>query len=155
LRTGVGCAGLAECGLGTAKQDSFVSVQGIPLEVQGFIADHIESVVQLEVLLHLYAKPNTDYRAADIGKELAIDQAWAGAQLQNLCARGLLTCVQGPDPSYRYGPRSPDMSRAVAGLAQAYADRRVSVIGLIFSKPGDQLRNFADAFKLRKDGPNA
>jgi hypothetical protein len=132
-----------------------VSAQGIAPEVQAFIADHIESVVQVEVLLHLYGHPTTDYRASDIGKGLAIDPAWADAQLQNLCARGLLTCGPGADPAYRYGPKSPDMERAVAGLARAYADRRVTVIGLIFSKPSDQLRNFADAFRLRKDGPNA
>jgi hypothetical protein len=132
-----------------------VSAQGIAPEVQAFIADHIESVVQVEVLLHLYAHPTTDYRPSEIGKELAIDPTWADAQLQNLCARGLLACGKGPDPAYRYGPKSPEMERAVAGLARAYADRRVTVIGLIFSKPSDQLRNFADAFRLRKDGPNA
>jgi hypothetical protein len=45
------------------------------------------------------------------------------------------------------------MDRAIAGLAQAYTDRRVSVITLIFSKPVDKLRSFTDAFKLRRDDP--
>jgi len=33
----------------------------------------------------------------------------------------------------------------------SYADRRVTVIGLIFSKPVDKIRSFADAFRIRKD----
>ena len=44
-----------------------------------------------------------------------------------------------------------DLHRAVAGLAREYAARRVTVIGLIFSKPVDKIRSFADAFRLRRD----
>jgi hypothetical protein len=128
-----------------------VSDPQIPQEVQAFIADHIESVVQLEVLLLLHAAPQRVLSAADIGTELRIDPAWAGEQLVNLCSRGILTCTTTGESLYRYSPRTPEMDRAVAGLAQAYTDRRVTVIGLIFSKPVDKIRSFADAFRLRKD----
>ena len=30
---------------------------------------------------------------------------------------------------------------------------RVTVIGMIFSKPIDKIRSFADAFRIRKDKP--
>lgn len=130
-----------------------MSESQIPQEVQAFIADHIESVVQLEVLLLLHAAPQRVFSAAEIGRELRIDAAWAAQQLVNLCSRGVLTCTGTTDPVYRYGPRTPEMDRAVADLAQAYADRRVTVIGLIFSKPVDKIRTFADAFRLRKDKP--
>lgn len=127
----------------------------IPQEVQTFIADHIESVVQLEVLLLLHANTQRVFSAADIGRELRIDPAWAAEQLINLCSRGVLTCTNATDSLYRYGPRKPEMSQAVNGLARAYADRRVTIIGLIFSKPVDKIRSFADAFRLRKDKPGA
>jgi hypothetical protein len=48
---------------------------------------------------------------------------------------------------------TPALDAAVAQLAKDYAERRVSVITLIFSKPVDKLRTFADAFRLRKDKP--
>jgi hypothetical protein len=130
-----------------------VSDPQIAQEVQAFIADHIESVVQLEVLLLLHANPQRIFSAADIATELRIDPAWAGEQLVNLCSRGILACTSPAQGLYRYGPRIPEMDRAITGLAQAYADRRVTVIGLIFSKPVDKIRSFADAFRLRKDKP--
>ena len=36
-------------------------------------------------------------------------------------------------------------------MATAYASHRVSIIGLIFSKPTSNLKTFADAFRIRKD----
>lgn len=127
--------------------------EGIPPDVISFIADHIESVVQLEVLLLLQATPATEYAAVELAKKLAIDPVWAEGQLTNLCNRGLLTSTPPPNSLYRYAPKAPELDRAARGLAQAYADRRVSVISAIFSKPSEQIRSFADAFKLRRDNP--
>ena len=124
---------------------------GIPPDVRQFIADHIDSVLQLEILLLLLREPEKDFAVADVVTELRVDLAFVTEQLENLCARGMLTCVQGEKKLYRYGPRTPETQRAIEGLRTAYADRRVSVISLIFAKPVDKLRSFADAFRLRKD----
>ena len=48
----------------------------------------------------------------------------------------------------RYGPEPIDDRSA---LDRAYAERRVTVINLIFSKPIDKLRSFADAFRIKKE----
>lgn len=138
------------------QRDIVVSAEEIPHDVRSLIHDHIESVVQLEALLLLQARPQQDFPASEVGKELRIEQSWAAEQLNHLCARGFAACLDagaGNPPVYRYGPRSVEMDRAIHGLAQAYADRRVSVITLIFSKPADKLRSFTDAFKLRRDNP--
>ena len=134
------------------QRDIAVSAEEIPQEVRSLIHDHIESVVQLEALLLLQARPQQVFPASEVGKELRIEQSWAAEQLNHLCARGFAACLDagaGTPPVYRYGPRSVEMDRAIKGLAQAYADRRVSVITMIFSKPADKLRSFTDAFKLR------
>jgi hypothetical protein len=131
-----------------------VGEAGISQTVQAFVADHIDSVLQLEVLLLLRGRPGTEFVARDIADELKIDPTWVEAQLENMCARGLLAC---PDASvnprrFRYEPKAPDLSAVVDELARAYADRRVSVISLIFSKPpASPIRTFADAFRFRKD----
>jgi hypothetical protein len=127
----------------------------IPPVVSAFIADHIDSVVQLELLLLLRAEPQKSFRPTVLAKGLAIDPVWAEGQLRKLCSSGVLSCTQAPEPAYQYAPRTPELHLAVQGLAQAYADRRVSVIALIFSKPSEQLRSFSDAFRLRKDEPDA
>jgi predicted ArsR family transcriptional regulator len=125
--------------------------QGIPTEVRQLIADHIDSVLQLEVLLLLLASPDREFSVEDLATELRVDVAFVSEQLANLCNRGMLTCRTEGRPLYKYGPRTPELDRAIQGLRVAYADRRVSVISLIFAKPVDKLRSFADAFRLRKD----
>jgi hypothetical protein len=123
----------------------------IPSNVRAFLNDHVESVVQVEVLLLLYAEPARAFSTADVVSALRIEPAWAEAQLSNLCARGMLAA--NGDGDYHWAPRTAEIEAAVAGLARAYADRRVTVIGLIYAKPapGDPLRSFADAFRIRKD----
>jgi hypothetical protein len=121
----------------------------LPQAVQSFIAGHIDSAVQLELLLLIH-RTRATWDASTVSAELKIDAGWAGSQLALLCDQGLLRCNPGPPAVYEYHPRTTELDAAVAALAAAYADRRVSVISLIYSKPTDNLRAFADAFRLRK-----
>lgn len=121
----------------------------IPANVRSFVHDHVESVVQVEVLLLLQAEPGRAFCGADVVAALRVEPAWARAQLSELAARGIL--VEAAPGAYRFAPRTAEIEAAVAGLARAYADRRVTVIGLIYAKPSEPLRSFADAFRLRKD----
>lgn len=57
----------------------------------------------------------------------------------------------GEQESFRYSPASEDVDLRVDQVAEAYAKRRTTVIGLIFSGPSEGVRGFADAFKLRED----
>ena len=108
--------------------------------------------MQLEVLLLLAGQPGRAWSAPDLAQQLRIDAAWVEGELRGMAGRGLAAVSEGPPPAqFRYEPRSPEQAAAVAELAQAYADRRVTVIGLIYSKPVDKLRSFADAFRIRKD----
>jgi hypothetical protein len=132
-----------------------VSESDIPKPVRDFVTEHIDSVLQLEVLLLLVAQPARWFTPDDVGTELRIEPRWVSSQLERLCAANVLTCNSDARPaSYRYDSTRTDQDAAVQGLAAAYAQRRVSVISLIFSKPVDRLRSFADAFRLRKDKPD-
>ena len=123
----------------------------IPSEVRAFIAGYLDSVVQLETLLMLHAAPDKGWQAEDLARELRIDRGWAEGQLEGLCQQGLLASSEaGGVREYRYAPAAA-LRGAVDGLARAYAERRVTVISLIFAKPADSLRAFSDAFRLRKD----
>ena len=123
----------------------------ITREIASFLADHIDSVVELEALLLLYSNPEKSWTASEIARELRIDPSWPRTELQRLCARNVLSCAPGNEPVYRYAPRDPAIDQAVGALAKAYEDRRVTIIGLIFSKPVDKLKTFADAFRIRKE----
>jgi hypothetical protein len=132
-----------------------VDDDGIPPRVKQFITDHVESVMQLEVLLLLASQPGRAWNAADLAQQLRIDAGWVDAQIRNMAAAGIVTLDEStPPPQFHYDPRTAELAQTVQGLAHAYADRRVTVIGLIFSKPVDKIRSFADAFRLRKDKPD-
>ena len=130
---------------------------GVSAEVSNFLADHIESVLELELLLVLRGDAARTWTATDLATQLRIDPAFAAAQLEKFYDRRLLSAERGtdrPDPTYRYAPSSAELDAAVAAVAAAYATHRVTVIGLIFSKPTSNLRTFADAFRIRKDKPS-
>ena len=130
---------------------------GLPDDVVRFIGDHINSVEQLEVLLLLRATRPKAWDADAVAKELRIAPISAGERLEDLSVRGLAAASEEPAAGYRYSPRTGELDRAVGRLASVYAERRVSVITQIFSKPedatptpGDNIRLFSDAFKFRK-----
>ena len=123
----------------------------IPGDVRTLIGRHIDSVVQLELLLLLHRGRDRTWTADDVARELRIEPAWTAAQLDQLVERRLLRAVEKKPPSYRYDPATPELGQTIESLARAYADRRVTLIALIYSKPTVSLRTFADAFRFRKD----
>jgi hypothetical protein len=128
-----------------------VAESDISPAIHDFVVEHIDSVLQLEVLLLLYAHRARSYTVNDIVQELRIDANWLAGELSRLCAAGILTCSSNNPPMYQYQPARKELDDAVTGLADTYAQRRVSVVSLIFNKPIDRLKSFADAFRLRKD----
>mgnify|MGYP001559559089 CR=1 FL=1 len=116
-----------------------------------FILSVIDSLGQLEVLLLLRAHPDRTWNAKEVSDELRTNPAAATGHLESLFHHGLLFYSDQPAPLYRYQPQSGAMTKAVDVVAQAYRDDRLRVISLIYSKPIDRLRIFADAFKIRKE----
>ena len=55
------------------------------------------------------------------------------------------------EPRYRYEPKSKELESAVDEVSKLYQQRRVTIINLIYSKPVDHVRSFADAFKFKKE----
>ncbi len=128
---------------------------GLPDEVRRLIVDHIESVEQLEILLLLYQQQGRTWTADEVARELRVAASSAGERLEELQRDAILSRVDGEPGRYRYVPASSKLDEAVGGLATAYSERRVTVINLIFSKPVDKIRTFADAFRLRRDDDNS
>jgi hypothetical protein len=128
--------------------------EAIAIEVQEFIVEHVHSVFQLEVLLLLHQNTEKDWSIEAVDKELNVGPEVVRAQLEDLHGRGLVTLRETEVALYRYNPSSLELDRAVNGLAKAYAERRVAIYGLIFSKPVDKVRLFAEAFRLKDDKRN-
>jgi hypothetical protein len=123
----------------------------IPENVRRFIADNINSVEQLEILLLLRQSSSRDWDAETVSKELCSQPSAALMRMNDLLARGFLTGGEPPGRRFRYAPARQGLDQLVEQLAEAYHTMRVSVISLIYSQPSSQVQAFADAFRFRRD----
>jgi hypothetical protein len=117
--------------------------------VRQFIAQHVESAEQLDILLLLQREPDRSWTALDVSRAIYTVPASATMRLEHLAAAGFLESTGGSDPAYAYRPASEELRSQVAELASAYEKDRVGVIKLIFSRPADPVESFSEAFRLR------
>ena len=116
-------------------------------DIKEFIAQHVHSVLQLEVLLLVSQKKDKIWTPAAVGRELHLSAESAKVQLNGL-SRGLLTVDGAGEDLYRYNPSSDELNQTLSQLATAYATQRVAVLTLIFAKPVDKVRMFKEAFRM-------
>ena len=128
-----------------------MSQADIPETVRSFVAQHIESAELLETLLLVHSAPERQWTPEEVARSIYTVPAGATRRLEQLVAMGLVSSNGAPNPAYRYAPSRAGLAAQVDALAAAYRANRVALINLIYARPPDPLRSFADAFKLRKD----
>jgi hypothetical protein len=121
-------------------------------ELRQFIAQHVESVAQLEALLILRQDAQRRWRAEELAQRLYIKPDMGEALLADLVRRGFAV-RHAEEPTYQYDSRDAAADQLVAELDALYHRRRVAVITEIYSKPVNKVQTFADAFRLRRDEP--
>jgi DNA-binding IclR family transcriptional regulator len=122
-------------------------VQAIPRDVAAFLARHIDSVPQLEALLLLWESAGQAWPAPELQARLYIQPETVQAILAGLVGSGLVELTA---DGYRFPPESPQAG-LVSRVAAVYRSRLVEVAGLIHSKASLGLREFARAFRIKKE----
>jgi hypothetical protein len=120
---------------------------GVPKDVEHFLADEIQSVEQLEVLLLLRGAADKWWTAAEVARALVSQVESAENWLERMARSGLL---EADGDRYRYAPHTRAVDETVDRLADSFAKYRVTVISLIFSKPSEHVSVFSDAFRIRR-----
>ncbi len=128
-----------------------MSVNGVPEDARRLVASRITSVEQLEILLLLRRDPQRAWTPGAVAEELRSSESSVSKRLDSLRAGGLVEGTSSSGESYRYAPAADWLGQAVDSLAELYAESPYRVIDLIFAKPIDNLRVYADAFRYRKD----
>jgi hypothetical protein len=95
-----------------------------------FVQVHLPSVEAAEALIAAFRDPQNPLPG--------------GKHADALRAGGLL------DEGYRFRPPSDEIKAHAATLSQAYEERPVTLVRLIYALRDNKIRSFADAFKLRK-----
>jgi hypothetical protein len=119
----------------------------IPGNVRDFILRHIDSVAQLEALLLLRGNPDEIWDIARMAKRLYANEQEIADVLARLCEHGLAAVSEG---GYGYDCKITETQEVVDRLAEVYSRHLIPITNMIHAKPR-RIREFADAFKLRKD----
>jgi hypothetical protein len=122
----------------------------IPNDVRQFIFESIDPIAQLEALLLLRGSPNEEWDAQKVAQRLYISEQEATSLLARLSSEGLIAFSNDKPPLCRYQPDSDDLALIVDRLAETYSKHLVPVTNLVHSKPRTRVREFADAFNLRR-----
>lgn len=117
----------------------------MPEHVRLLLDRHISSVEQLELLFLLHEEPRASFTPEAAARRIGTTGHSARIRLAELVAGGL---TRESDGAYTYAPGAHDA--AVADLRRLYTTHRVRIISRIFDKPPESVRNFADAFRLKK-----
>ena len=121
--------------------------ESIPDDVRDFIIRHIDSVTQLEALLLVRANPGETWTVSTTAQRLYAREQEVAEVLALLYHDGLLSLTE---EVYRYDAATPEQRDLVDRLARLYSRQLIPVTNLIHAKPR-RIRQFADAFRLRKD----
>jgi hypothetical protein len=128
-------------------------MQGVSKVLEDFIRRFIHSVYEVEILMILREDPKKEWDATEVSQVLHIQRDAIGARLKDLVTAGLLTGnVVNGETHYHYHPATAELARTAEELAHAYTNYRLNVINLIASQPLENIRTFADAFRIRKEG---
>jgi hypothetical protein len=123
--------------------------RAIPDNVLQFLQTSIPSVWTLELLLLMRRSPDRSWSAQELDRELRGSALIVSRALAKLIAAGLV--IEESSGVYRYQPARPVLGETIELLAKIYADYPVAVTQAILAAPSEQIRTFADAFRLKKD----
>ncbi len=113
-----------------------------------FIQATIPTVDAAELLLLFHAQPDSAFTLEEAAGRLAPGVATGEIvkRLEAYCSAGILS----RDGSrYRYNTGTP-LAGNVERLAQAYQQRPVTLVRIIYALRDSRIQSFADAFKLRR-----
>jgi hypothetical protein len=117
-----------------------------------FIQRAVPDVDAAQCLVEIYKQPDTawspDQLASSLNPALRLTHARAATYLELFKARGVLEIR--PDRHYQYRPAAMTIDKNVRTLAQAYQERPVTLIRIIYALRDTKIQSFADAFRLRK-----
>jgi hypothetical protein len=127
-------------------------IHGVTQEVSRFILTSIPSVPYLEAVLLLRQEANSAWNAQTLSRFLYISEAKSQAILADLQEAGVVVVEDEEVPAFRYLPASSKLREQIDLLAAIYPKNVVEITNLIHSNSKSKVQQFADAFKLRKDG---
>lgn len=120
-------------------------------QIDRFLVDEIDTVPQLEALLLIWNRRPKRWYRSELAKALYISQELAGDVLRHLMQHHFVVKVEGGGDCYELQVESEQTQQLLEGLDGMYRRELVRVSNLIHEKASRAVRDFASAFRFKKE----
>jgi predicted ArsR family transcriptional regulator len=120
-------------------------------EVFQFIFERIESVPHLEALLLVWNTRPNRWTVNDLARRLYVEPEVARILLLDLVRQDLIVADPASPESFFYDAKSEDIESLISGVHAKYRTEIVAVSTMIHRKASRAVRDFADAFRFKKE----
>lgn len=116
-----------------------------------FILESIDSVPQLEALVLLWNSRPVAWTCEELASRLYLPAEKVGTLLQDLVRRQFILRTEGSPIKYSYFPQSEAQNEMMRVVDSAYRRDLVRISTMIHSKASPAVREFARAFRFKKE----
>ncbi|MGB7189231.1 MAG: hypothetical protein WBD10_03790 [Acidobacteriaceae bacterium] len=116
-----------------------------------FILENIDSVPHLEALVLLWNSRPVAWSCEELASRLYIPAEKVSSLVADLVRLQLISKSAGPPAKYSYLPRSEEQNEMMRLVDIAYRRDLVRISTMIHSKTSPSVREFARAFRFKKD----
>lgn len=120
-------------------------------QVDRFIVDEIDSVPQLEALLLFWNNRPKVWSGESLARALYVSPEVSREILRHLVQRRLIAEVEGTPGEFALSADSEEKELLLASLDAIYRRELVRISNMIHSKASRAVRDFANAFRLKKE----
>ncbi len=116
-----------------------------------FIQEQIDSVPHLETLILLWNSRPVGWTTEELSSRLYVTPEQAAQVLRDLQRIEIVREMPGAPAKHAYNPRSKEQDDLMHQVDIAYRRDLVRISTMIHAKASSPIREFARAFRLRKD----
>lgn len=121
------------------------------LQVDRFIVEQIDSVPHLEALLLLFNNQPKAWTADEMARSLYVRSEVASKILESLVQRRLIDPNPEDAGKFIYSPDDDERNQLMENVDAVYRKEVIRISSLIHSKAPAGVRDFARAFRIKKD----
>lgn len=116
-----------------------------------FIQDNIDTVPHLEALILFWNSRPVGWSCDDLASRLYIPAEQVAQVIRDLVRIQVVHALAGSTEKFAYHPRSPEQDEMMHAVDDAYRHDLVRISTMIHTKASSAVREFARAFRLRKE----
>jgi predicted transcriptional regulator len=128
-----------------------MNIEARRIQVDRFILEQIDSVPHLEALLLLFNSQPKVWTVEEMASALYVRQDQAEKILEGLLQRELIAADPRTPGAYFYSTENDPRNQLLDAVNEIYRREVVRISSLIHSKASAGVRDFARAFRIKKD----